>query len=214
MVKSLKPRLIPAKKVALAKKNIVEAKKALDMSSSSLGNLHLAPTARKAAAQRGFTSAENKIKQARTNVVATRGARSKSKSRSGTKSKSTKSTSGPKYAAGIPQPVKVKADIAKLKKLEAKKPAAKRPAAKRKAAPKRKVGGMREFSVIFTDAKQGTSHEVMIKGSAANAAVKAANETGHRGMCVVYETGQPAKYYDVEAARGNPNLLHAKKVDM
>ena len=213
MVKSLKPRLIPAKKVALAKKNIVEAKKALDMSSSSLGNLHLAPTARKAAAQRGFASAENKIKQARSNVVATRGARSKSKSRSGTKSKSG-STSGPKYAAGIPQPVKVKADIAKLKKLEAKKPAAKRTAAKRKAAPKRKVGGMREFSVIFTDAKQGTSHEVMIKGSAANAAVKAANETGHRGMCVVYETGQPAKYYDVEAARGNPNLLHAKKVDM
>ena len=213
MVKSLKPRLIPAKKVALAKKNIVEAKKALDMSSSSLGNLHLAPTARKAAAQRGFASAENKIKQARSNVVATRGARSKSKSRSGTKSKSG-STSGPKYAAGIPQPVKVKADIAKLKKLEAKKPAAKRTAAKRKAAPKRKAGGMREFSVIFTDAKQGTSHEVTIKGSAANAAVKAANETGHRGMCVVYETGQPAKYYDVEAARGNPNLLHAKKVDM
>lgn len=208
MVKSLKPRLIPAKKVALAKKNIVEAKKALDMSSSSLGNLHLTPTARKAAAQRGFTSAENKIQQARTNVVATRGAKSKSKSRS------TKSTSGPKYAHGIPQPVKVKADIAKLKKLEAKKPAAKRTAAKRKAAPKRKVGGMREFSVIFTDAKQGTSHEVTIKGSAANAAVKAANETGHRGMCVVYETGQPAKYYDVEAAKGNPNLLHAKKVDM
>lgn len=213
MVKSLKPRLIPAKKVALAKKNIVEAKKALDMSSSSLGNLHLAPTARKAAAQRGFASAENKIKQARSNVVATRGARSKSKSKSKSGSKSG-STSGPKYAAGIPQPVKVKADIAKLKKLEAKKPAAKRTAAKRKAAPKRKVGGMREFSVIFTDAKQGTSHEVTIKGSAANAAVKAANETGHRGMCVVYETGQPAKYYDVEAARGNPNLLHAKKVDM
>lgn len=214
MVKSLKPRLIPAKKVALAKKNIVEAKKALDMSSSSLGNLHLAPTARKAAAQRGFASAENKIKQARSNVVATRGARSKSKSGSKSKSKSTKSTSGPKYAHGIPQPVKVKADIAKLKKLQAKKPAAKRTAAKRKAAPKRKAGGLREFSVIFTDAKQGTSHEVTIKGSAANAAVKAANETGHRGMCVVYETGQPAKYYDVEAARGNPNLLHAKKVDM
>lgn len=199
MVKSLKPRLVPAKKVALAKKNIVEAKKALDMSSSSLGNLQLAPTARKAAAQRGFASAEDKIKQARSNVVATRGSRSKS----------TKSNSGPKYAHGIPQPVKVKADIAKLKKLGAKKPAA-----KRTAAPKKKVGGLREFSVIFTDAKEGTSHEVTIKGSAANAAVKAANETGHRGLCVVYETGQPAKYYDVAAARGNPNLLHAKKVDM
>ena len=211
MVKSLKPRLIPAKKVALAKKNIVEAKKALDMSSSSLGNLHLAPTARKAAAQRGFASAENKIKQARSNVVATRGARSKSKSRSGTKSTKSKST---KSNSGKPGQVKVKADLAKLKKLQAKKPAVKRTATKRKATPKKKVGGLREFSVIFTDAKQGTSHEVTIKGSAANAAVKAANETGHRGMCVVYETGQPAKYYDVEAARGNPNLLHARKVDM
>lgn len=211
MVKSLKPRLIPAKKVALAKKNIVEAKKALDMSSSSLGNLHLAPTARKAAAQRGFASAENKIKQARSNVVATRGARSKSKSRSGSKSTKSKST---KSNSGKPGQVKVKADLAKLKKLQAKKPAVKRTATKRKATPKKKVGGLREFSVIFTDAKQGTSHEVTIKGSAANAAVKAANETGHRGMCVVYETGQPAKYYDVEAARGNPNLLHARKVDM
>ena len=211
MVKSLKPRLIPAKKVALAKKNIVEAKKALDMSSRSLGNLHLAPTARKAAAQRGFASAENKIKQARSNVVATRGARSKSKSRSGTKSTKSKST---KSNSGKPGQVKVKADLAKLKKLQAKKPAVKRTATKRKATPKKKVGGLREFSVIFTDAKQGTSHEVTIKGSAANAAVKAANETGHRGMCVVYETGQPAKYYDVEAARGNPNLLHARKVDM
>lgn len=198
MVKSVKPRLVPQKNVKLAKQNIAAAKQSLTRSSQSLSNGKLSATARKLAAQRGLVMASAKISQAKSNVSATRASKSISRSASGSKSQ------------------KIKAAIKKMNMMAAKqKPAAKKVgAAKKKSVSKKKrTGAMREYTVYFNSAKQGTGYDVVIRGSAPNAAVKVATETGLRGLCMVFEAGEPTKHYDVQAAKKNPNLLHATRVN-